>query len=157
MPRSRASSEQAELMIPVPPTNKTRMWTGVREPFADVIPWNGRWARVATETTDFSFCGKGSAPRAAMRCCASMPLAPIVIQAEQGALGNEFATADDGQETQYVTITGTMGGGAPALESRVISFEVAFPAPGSYELYLRAFVGPGGANDDSFFYGNGFG
>ena len=86
-----------------------------------------------------------------------MPLAPIVIQAEQGTLGNEFATADDRQGTQYVTITGTMGGGAPAVESRVISFEVAFPAPGSYELYLRAFVGPGGANDDSFFYGNGFG
>ena len=86
-----------------------------------------------------------------------MPLAPIVIQAEQGALGNDFTTADDGQGTQYVTITGTMGGGAPATESRVLSFEVEFPAPGSYELYLRAFVGPGGSNDDSFFYGNGFG
>jgi endo-1,4-beta-xylanase len=86
-----------------------------------------------------------------------MLLAPIVIQAEQGALGSDFATADDGQGTQYVTITGTMGGDSPALAARVISFEVEFPAPGSYELYLRAFVGPGGANDDSFFCGNGFG
>jgi hypothetical protein len=34
-------------------------------------------------------------------------LAPIVIQAGQGALGNEFAAADEGQATQYVTITGT--------------------------------------------------
>ena len=31
MPRSTASSEQAELMIPVPPMNKTRMALGVRE------------------------------------------------------------------------------------------------------------------------------
>ena len=68
-----------------------------------------------------------------MRCCAPMLLAPIVIQAEQGALGNEFASADDGRGTQYVTITGTIGGRAPATEARVSSFEVEFPAPGSSE------------------------
>ena len=36
----------------------------------------------------FSFCGKGSAARAAMRCCDSMPLAPISFEVELPAPGS---------------------------------------------------------------------
>jgi glucuronoarabinoxylan endo-1,4-beta-xylanase len=39
----------------------------------------------------------------------------------------------------------------------VATYTVTFPAPGTYQLYARILVGPGGYNDDSLFYGNGFG
>ena len=36
-------------------------------------------------------------------------------------------------------------------------YAVPFPAAGTYQLYARVLVGPGGYNSDSLFYGNGFG
>src|SRR5208282_3051227 len=45
----------------------------------------------------------------------------------------------------------------PGIPGRVASYSVTFPAAGAYDLYARMLVGPGGANDDSFFYGHGFG
>lgn len=38
-----------------------------------------------------------------------------------------------------------------------MTYCVPFPAAGTYDLYVRVWVGPGGGNDDSFFVGNGFG
>ncbi|RZK62422.1 MAG: T9SS type A sorting domain-containing protein, partial [Hymenobacter sp.] len=52
---------------------------------------------------------------------------------------------------------GGVGGSAPATPARVLTYSVTFPAAGTYDLYARIRVGPNGANDDSFFYGNGFG
>src|SRR5262249_17992024 len=48
-------------------------------------------------------------------------------------------------------------GNNPGIPGRVASFSVNFPEPGTYNLYARVRVGAGGVNDDSFFYGNGFG
>ncbi|NML66380.1 T9SS type A sorting domain-containing protein [Hymenobacter sp. RP-2-7] len=52
---------------------------------------------------------------------------------------------------------GGVGGAAPATAARVLSFTVTFPGPGTYDLYAKVRVGSGGANDDSFFYGNSLG
>ena len=47
----------------------------------------------------------------------------------------------------------------PAIRQRraVASYTVTFPAAGHYDLYARVRVGPDAFNDDSLFYGNGFG
>lgn len=45
----------------------------------------------------------------------------------------------------------------PGDPSKVISYTVAFDKPGTYDLYAKVWVGAGGANDDSFYYGKGFG
>ncbi|MCB0584619.1 MAG: endo-1,4-beta-xylanase, partial [Phaeodactylibacter sp.] len=47
--------------------------------------------------------------------------------------------------------------GSPENENRIVTLEVTFPAAQAYSLYARVRVGPAGADDDSFFYGNGFG
>jgi len=52
---------------------------------------------------------------------------------------------------------GGVGGAAPATAARVLTYTVTFPAAGTYDLYARLRVGPNGANDDSFYYANGFG
>jgi endo-1,4-beta-xylanase len=89
----------------------------------------------------------------------------IVVQAESAAtnavpLGAQLTVATDAQNVSYLTLTGvTIGGGSPPTADRVATLDVIFPAPGTYDLYMRMWVGPagGGAEDDSFFYGNGFG
>jgi endo-1,4-beta-xylanase len=80
----------------------------------------------------------------------------IIVEAESGVVGSQFATAVDGTTT-YVTIVGTAAGLNPGTAERVISYSVTFPSAGIYELYARVRVGPGTFSDDSFYYGNGFG
>lgn len=46
---------------------------------------------------------------------------------------------------------------SPETAARVLTYQLSFPAPGSYDLYVRLRVGAGGFNDDSFFLGQGFG
>jgi len=80
----------------------------------------------------------------------------VTREAEDGTLGANWTTSTDGG-TQYITISGTGAGGNPGSAARVATYSVTFPVEGTYELYGRVRVGSGGANDDSFFYGNGFG
>jgi len=42
-------------------------------------------------------------------------------------------------------------------ENRTAIYEVTFVDTGTYDLFGRVQVGSDGFNDDSFFYGNGFG
>lgn len=91
-----------------------------------------------------------------LRAQAAVPPAPVIIEAELGTLGADFALSDDGT-TQGITITSTLGGALPSTRARIASYEVTLPAAGAYELYVRVFVGPDAANDDSLFYGAGFG
>ncbi|HEU5124244.1 MAG TPA: choice-of-anchor tandem repeat GloVer-containing protein [Verrucomicrobiae bacterium] len=79
----------------------------------------------------------------------------ITVEAEAGALGGNFEIIS-GTPT-YITSTTDGSGGSPGGAARVASYSITFPAPGIYKLYARVRVGPQGANDDSFFYGNGFG
>jgi uncharacterized repeat protein (TIGR03803 family) len=78
----------------------------------------------------------------------------VTLQAESGALGANFATVNG--TPSYITTTTDGGGGNPGTAARVASYTVTFPSAGTYKLYVRLRVGPAGANDDSFFYGNGF-
>jgi uncharacterized repeat protein (TIGR03803 family) len=81
----------------------------------------------------------------------------VTFEAESGLLGSDFTNGTDGA-VQYISIsTDTVNGGNPGNANRVATYQVTFPSAGTYELYGRVRVGPLGANNDSFFYGNGFG
>lgn len=79
---------------------------------------------------------------------------PVIVEAESGALGSSLATATQGDATY---ITTTLNGTTPPTADRIATYEVTFPAAGDYELYARYRVGPGGGNDDSWYFGQGFG
>src|SRR5262245_50057380 len=87
---------------------------------------------------------------------ASSRAASVKFQAESGALGASFSIGNDGA-TQFITISPTGAGNAPSNSARVATYSVTFPEAGTYDLYAHIRVGAGGANDDSFFYANGFG
>jgi len=91
--------------------------------------------------------------------------APVTVEAESGtstaptssaaAAGDwAFATAAASGSTAAVTYATSLtdgGGAAPGTASRVLSYTVTFPGPGTYDLYARVRIGSGGATDDSFF------
>lgn len=81
---------------------------------------------------------------------------PIIVEPELGTLGSDFLVLND-EGVDYVTINATVGGGNPSTAARVITMTVEFPAPGTYNLYMRLRVGSNPFNDDSFFYPGGFG
>ncbi|MDZ7723516.1 MAG: endo-1,4-beta-xylanase [candidate division KSB1 bacterium] len=87
---------------------------------------------------------------------------PIILEAEDGVLGDEFAveeTADGSAE--YITITtdynATTGAGDHPGVNRTASYEVTFPDTGAFDLFARVYVGVNTYDDDSFFHGMGFG
>ncbi|MBX0290279.1 endo-1,4-beta-xylanase [Hymenobacter sp. HSC-4F20] len=84
--------------------------------------------------------------------------APVVQQAETGTLGADW-TSPTQAGVQYVTVTptATINAQNPGTAARIITYSVTFPGAGSYDLYARVRVGAAAANDDSFYYGNGFG
>jgi glucuronoarabinoxylan endo-1,4-beta-xylanase len=80
----------------------------------------------------------------------------VTIEAESGTLGADWAVSNSASPV-YITILSNGVGGNPGSAARVASYTVPFPAAGTYELYAHVRVGPDTFNDDSFFYGNGFG
>jgi len=99
---------------------------------------------------------------ALLRACllASVPIAtyaqtePVIIEAESGTLGANLTTGTlDG--TNYVTTT--LNGTTPPTAGRIATYTVVFPAAGNYELYAHYRVGVDAANDDSWYFGQGFG
>jgi endo-1,4-beta-xylanase len=80
----------------------------------------------------------------------------IIVEAESGTVGAQFQIGSDGA-TQYAAIVGTIGGQNPTTVDRTISYSVTFPSAGTFELYARLRVGPATFNDDSMYYGTGFG
>src|SRR5262249_19532025 len=78
------------------------------------------------------------------------------IEGESGTRGAQYAIGNDGQVT-YIYPTTNGAGSNPGSAARVVTYSVTFPAAGTYDLYVRAWVGPAGGSDDSFFGGNGFG
>lgn len=85
--------------------------------------------------------------------------APVPQQAETGTLGTDWTSPPAQAGVQYVTVvpTATINPQNPGTAARIITYSITFPGPGSYDLYARVRVGTGQANDDSFYYGNGFG
>lgn len=83
--------------------------------------------------------------------------APAVAwEAESGRLGADW-TVSNSPGSAYITIVSNLAGNAPGNAARVATYTVTFPAAGTYHLYARVRVGPGIGDDDSFFFGNGFG
>ena len=86
----------------------------------------------------------------------------LIVEAENGDLGSSFDSATDTTAepaTDYIAINSTLAGQAPTSVDRVTTYELEFPAAGEYNLYVRLRNGPevGAFEDDSFYYGNGFG
>jgi hypothetical protein len=81
--------------------------------------------------------------------------ASVTFQAESGALGADWALSNSASPA-FITIT-TTNTANPGSASRVATYNVTFPAAGTYQLYARVQVGPNTFNNDSLFYGNGFG
>ncbi len=80
----------------------------------------------------------------------------VSFEAESGTLGSDWAVSNSASPA-YITIIGTGAGNNPTNANRIATYTVTFPVAGTYQLYARHRVGPGGFNDDSLFYGNGFG
>jgi endo-1,4-beta-xylanase len=97
---------------------------------------------------------------------AQATLEPVIVEAESGILGSEFAPGTDtsvSPNVNYIFPTTNFPPGPPPVTqnpgtvNRVVTYTVTFPAEGTWELYARVRVGPAGADDDSMYYGNGFG
>ncbi|HEY6123055.1 MAG TPA: endo-1,4-beta-xylanase, partial [Steroidobacteraceae bacterium] len=91
---------------------------------------------------------------ASVPICASAQTEPVVFEAESGTLGANIATGVDGAVTFVTTTVNTT---TPPSAPHIGTYSVTFPAAGNYELYARYSVGPNAANDDSWYFGQGFG
>src|SRR5688572_18835417 len=79
---------------------------------------------------------------------------PVIVEAESGALGANLATSTVGAVT---FVTTTVNRTTPPTAEHIGTYTVSFPAAGNYELYARYLVGPNDPNDDSWYFGQGFG
>jgi len=80
---------------------------------------------------------------------------PVLVEAETTeTIGANLVTATSGTTTY---ITTNLNGTVTPSAGRMSTYKVIFPSAGSYELYARFRVGPGGGSDDSWYFGNGFG
>ncbi|HVO72671.1 MAG TPA: endo-1,4-beta-xylanase [Ignavibacteriaceae bacterium] len=84
------------------------------------------------------------------------PLKPIVVEAESGTLGDSLTVLQNG-DTSYVTALRNYTGFNPGNSHHVGTYQITFPDSGTFNFYVRVRTNTGGFNDDSFFFGNGFG
>jgi arabinoxylan arabinofuranohydrolase len=83
---------------------------------------------------------------------------PLSFEAESGTLGADWLTNIGGSPAvTNITISSSGTGNNPSNATRVASYNVTFPAAGTYQLYARLRVGPGAFDDDSLFYASSFG
>ena len=79
----------------------------------------------------------------------------VTVQAESGSVGSGFMVSN--AVPVFISIAETSAGYAPDTSDRVTRYQITFPEAGTYRLFARIRVGPESYNDDSFFFGNGFG
>ena len=82
---------------------------------------------------------------------------PVTVEAESGKIGNYFSVLQDNGVTYVAPDSNYTGLTSPGDTNRIITYKVTFLDAGYYNLFARIRVGSGGFNDDSFFYGRGFG
>jgi endo-1,4-beta-xylanase len=82
---------------------------------------------------------------------------PVIVEAESGVRGSNFPVLQDGSVTYVAVATNFISGTSPGDTSRIITYQVPFADSGKYNFFAHVRVGAGGFDDDSFFYGNGFG
>jgi endo-1,4-beta-xylanase len=86
------------------------------------------------------------------------PARPLVVEAEGGTNGADVQTVTDAADGSITYVTAGVNITDPPVDStdsRVVAVEATFPAAGSYQMYARVRIGPGGGNDDSFFVDTG--
>lgn len=85
------------------------------------------------------------------------PKTAIPLQAELGTPGTDWET-DTASGNIYITPkTDVANTSFPGNAAKVNTYSIGFEKPGIYDLYAKVWVGPGSFNDDSFYYGKGFG
>lgn len=82
---------------------------------------------------------------------------PVIVEAESGTLGSSVTTGSLSGATYVTAAVNVITAPTGASDTRVSSYQITFPAAGSYDLYARFRVGPAVADDDSWYFGNGFG
>jgi endo-1,4-beta-xylanase len=82
---------------------------------------------------------------------------PVIVEAESGTLGPSVMTGTLSGATYVTAAVNVITAPTSASDPRVSSYEITFPAAGNYDLYARFRVGPAGGDDDSWYFGNGFG
>jgi endo-1,4-beta-xylanase len=101
---------------------------------------------------------------ALLRACvfACLPLtalaqSPVVVEAESGMLGANLTTGSDAAAgVNYISVLPAANAGVNPTPDRTATYQVTFPAAGSYALYVRILAGPNNGNDDSFYVPTGF-
>lgn len=82
----------------------------------------------------------------------------IPIEAEDAdSIGSDFNIVTEGDVTFVTPLTDFAGTTNPGTSDKILTFEITFAAPGTYELYVKLRVGSNGYNDDSFYFANSFG
>lgn len=82
---------------------------------------------------------------------AGPPATPLLVEAEDGQQGDGVSVEMTGPDA-YVTAVDTASDEPGGLDDpRVVSLDVTFPEAGDFQTYLRFLIGPGGADDDSFY------
>jgi endo-1,4-beta-xylanase len=82
---------------------------------------------------------------------------PVIVEAESGQLGSNFSVLQDSGVTYVTPKANYSGTTSPGDTSRMITYQVILPDSGYYNLFAHLRVGSDLYNDDSFFYGKGFG
>ena len=82
---------------------------------------------------------------------------PVVVEAESGTGGSNYPVMQSGGVTYISPTTNNGNLTYPGDSSRIKTYQVTFADSGSYNLFARVRVGANNFNDDSFFYGHGFG
>lgn len=140
----------------VPATGGRQVWTTVTADVSGVSGTNDLYLR---------FTGSGAGELFGVnwwqfqyRPSSNAAVAAVVFEAESGTLGAQWAVNVSGSPAvTNIAITSNSTGSNPGSSARVATYSVTFPAPGTYHLYARLRVGPAAWDDDSLFFGNGFG
>ena len=81
----------------------------------------------------------------------------VRVQAESGDSGSDWETKSAGDVLYVTPKTDVLNAAYPGNASKIITYNINFEKPGSYDLYAKIWVGPGNFNDDSYYYGKAFG
>lgn len=82
---------------------------------------------------------------------------PVILEAEDGIIGSDYELLSDGDIYYIAPKTNFISTQYPGSANKVATFTITFHEAGIYKLYARIRIGDEGVDDDSFFYGNGFG
>ena len=66
---------------------------------------------------------------------------PVIVEAESGSLGSNLTTGvDTAAGVNYITVVPLTSTANPPTADRIATYQVVFPAAGSYALYARILI-----------------